>query len=60
MEKVYGLDEILSDAARASAEPGRRGKILLRPLSQSTFISPSSYQPSWSTSWLTIFGVEAR
>ena len=30
VEKVYGLDEI-SDAARASAEPGRRGKILLRP-----------------------------
>jgi NADPH2:quinone reductase len=30
VEKVYGLDEI-ADAARASAEPGRRGKILLRP-----------------------------
>lgn len=30
VEKVYGLDEI-SDAARASAEPGRRGKVLLRP-----------------------------
>ncbi len=30
VEKVYALDEI-SDAARASAEPGRRGKILLRP-----------------------------
>lgn len=29
-KKVYGLDEI-ADAARASAEPGRRGKILLRP-----------------------------
>ena len=30
VERVYGLDEI-ADAARASAEPGRRGKILLRP-----------------------------
>ena len=30
VEKVYSLDEI-SDAARASAEPGRRGKVLLRP-----------------------------
>ncbi len=30
VEKVYSLDEI-ADAARASAEPGRRGKILLRP-----------------------------
>jgi NADPH2:quinone reductase len=30
VEKVFGLDEI-ADAARASAEPGRRGKILLRP-----------------------------
>ncbi|MBL0748423.1 zinc-binding dehydrogenase [Nocardioides baculatus] len=30
VEKVYGLDEI-SDAACASAEPGRRGKVLLRP-----------------------------
>ncbi|RYC03574.1 zinc-binding dehydrogenase [Nocardioides zhouii] len=30
VEQVYGLDEI-ADAARASAEPGRRGKILLRP-----------------------------
>ncbi|MBC2934247.1 zinc-binding dehydrogenase [Nocardioides sp. zg-1228] len=30
VEKVYGLDEI-ADAARASAAPGRRGKILLRP-----------------------------
>jgi NADPH:quinone reductase len=30
VEKVYPLEEI-SDAARASAEPGRRGKILLRP-----------------------------
>ncbi len=30
VEKVYGLDEI-ADAARASGEPGRRGKILLRP-----------------------------
>jgi NADPH2:quinone reductase len=30
VEKVYGLDEI-ADAARANAEPGRRGKILLRP-----------------------------
>jgi NADPH:quinone reductase len=30
VEKVYSLEEI-SDAARASAEPGRRGKILLRP-----------------------------
>jgi len=30
VEKVYGLDEI-ADAARANGEPGRRGKILLRP-----------------------------
>lgn len=30
VEKVYSLDQI-ADAARASAEPGRRGKILLRP-----------------------------
>ena len=30
VEKVYSLDEV-ADAARASAEPGRRGKILLRP-----------------------------
>jgi len=30
VEKVYGLDEI-ADAARASAKPGRRGKVLLRP-----------------------------
>ncbi len=30
VEQVYALDEI-ADAARASAEPGRRGKILLRP-----------------------------
>jgi NADPH2:quinone reductase len=30
VEKVYGLDEI-ADAARANAEPGRRGKVLLRP-----------------------------
>ena len=30
VEQVYSLDEI-ADAARASAEPGRRGKILLRP-----------------------------
>ena len=30
VEEVYSLDEI-ADAARASAEPGRRGKILLRP-----------------------------
>jgi len=30
VEKTYSLDEI-SDAARASARPGRRGKILLRP-----------------------------
>ncbi len=30
VEKVYSLDEI-ADAARASSEPGRRGKILLRP-----------------------------
>jgi NADPH:quinone reductase-like Zn-dependent oxidoreductase len=30
VEKVYSLEEI-ADAARASAEPGRRGKILLRP-----------------------------
>lgn len=30
VERVYSLDEI-ADAARASAEPGRRGKILLRP-----------------------------
>jgi NADPH2:quinone reductase len=30
VEQVYGLDEI-ADAARASAEPGRSGKILLRP-----------------------------
>ena len=30
VEQVYGLDEI-ADAAGASAEPGRRGKILLRP-----------------------------
>jgi NADPH2:quinone reductase len=30
VEKVYSLDEI-AEAARASAEPGRRGKILLRP-----------------------------
>lgn len=30
VEKVYALDEI-ADAARHNAEPGRRGKILLRP-----------------------------
>ena len=30
VEKTYSLAEI-SDAARASAQPGRRGKILLRP-----------------------------
>jgi NADPH2:quinone reductase len=30
VEKVYSLDEI-ADAARANGEPGRRGKILLRP-----------------------------
>lgn len=30
VEQVYSLDQI-ADAARASAEPGRRGKILLRP-----------------------------
>ena len=30
VEEVYPLEEI-SAAARASAEPGRRGKILLRP-----------------------------
>lgn len=30
VEKVYGLDEI-ADAARANVEPGRRGKVLLRP-----------------------------
>jgi NADPH:quinone reductase-like Zn-dependent oxidoreductase len=30
VQKVYGLDEI-ADAARANGEPGRRGKILLRP-----------------------------
>lgn len=30
VEKVYGLDEI-ADAARANLEPGRRGKVLLRP-----------------------------
>jgi NADPH2:quinone reductase len=30
VEKVYGLDEI-ADAARANGEPGRRGKVLLRP-----------------------------
>ena len=30
VEKVYALEDI-ADAARASAEPGRRGKILLRP-----------------------------
>jgi NADPH:quinone reductase-like Zn-dependent oxidoreductase len=30
VEKVYALEEI-ADAARANAEPGRRGKILLRP-----------------------------
>ena len=30
VEKVFPLDEIAA-AARASAEPGRRGKILLRP-----------------------------
>lgn len=30
VEQVYALDEI-ADAARASAEQGRRGKILLRP-----------------------------
>jgi NADPH:quinone reductase len=30
VEKVYSLEEI-SDAARANGEPGRRGKILLRP-----------------------------
>ncbi|WP_299931441.1 zinc-binding dehydrogenase [uncultured Nocardioides sp.] len=30
VEKVYSLDEI-ADAARANDEPGRRGKILLRP-----------------------------
>ena len=30
VEKVYGLDEI-AEAARANSEPGRRGKILLRP-----------------------------
>ncbi|PUA79053.1 zinc-binding dehydrogenase [Nocardioides currus] len=30
VEKVYGLDEI-ADAARANFEPGRVGKILLRP-----------------------------
>jgi NADPH:quinone reductase-like Zn-dependent oxidoreductase len=30
VEKVYSLDEI-ADAARANVEPGRRGKVLLRP-----------------------------
>ncbi|WP_416957432.1 zinc-binding dehydrogenase [Nocardioides sp. T5] len=30
VEKVYSLEEI-ADAARANGEPGRRGKILLRP-----------------------------
>jgi len=30
VETVYGLDEI-ADAVRANGEPGRRGKVLLRP-----------------------------
>lgn len=30
VERIYPLEEI-ADAARASAEPGRRGKVLLRP-----------------------------
>jgi NADPH:quinone reductase-like Zn-dependent oxidoreductase len=30
VEKVYSLDEI-AEAARANGEPGRRGKVLLRP-----------------------------
>lgn len=30
VEKVYALDEI-ADAAHANGEPGRRGKVLLRP-----------------------------
>ena len=30
VEEVYSLED-LADAARANAEPGRRGKVLLRP-----------------------------